>query len=406
MALNIAILLSVALAGLLLFSPRLSKLDVWRATVTPLASIIGSGFLVLAPILVTAYGRSAPLIMAALCLGAYLFGAAIRFNILARNVAEPLADVAVERLELAASWALVFAFMISVGYYLNLFGAFAVSQTPYNGSINAKLLTSAVYILILAVGWFRGFKALERMEYAAVTMKLAIIFGLLIGLTWYFYERATANALFFHQAELSGWPALTLAFGLIITVQGFETSRYLGNTYDAATRIRSMKLAQIVSGVIYMIYIALFAFAFDRSEFTLTETSIIDMMGLITPLLTILLVVAALAAQFSAAIADTSGSGGLVEELTEGRMTARYGYALLVVIGLVITWEADVFQIIAYASRAFALYYTLQSAIAARRAFITPETPWQKKLGFSMLIVLGSMIVFFGNDVESSSAGG
>jgi hypothetical protein len=386
-------------------SPRFSKSTVWRATVTPLASIIGSGFLVLAPILVSAYGRSAPLIMAGLCLGAYLFGAAIRFNIFARNVPQPIEDIAVERLELGASWALVFAFMISVGYYLNLFGAFAVSQTPYEGAVNAKLLTSAVYILILAVGWLYGFKALERMEYAAVSLKLAIIVGLLLGLTWYFYKRASTEALFFHEAALTGWPALTLAFGLIITVQGFETSRYLGHDYDPQTRIRSMKLAQIVCAVIYMVYIGLFAFAFDRSEFSLTETAIIDMMGLITPLLTILLVLAALAAQFSAAIADTSGSGGLVEELTQGRMTARYGYALLVFIGLVITWEADVFQIIAYASRAFALYYTLQSAIAARRAFIIPGTPWHKKLGFSLLVALGSMIVLFGNDVESSNAG-
>ena len=243
------------------------------------------------------------------------------------------------------------------------------------------------------------------MEYAAVTLKLAIIVGLLLGLTWYFYQRASTGALFFHEAELSGWPALTLAFGLIITVQGFETSRYLGHDYDPQTRIRSMKLAQIVCAVIYMVYISLFAFAFDRSEFSLTETAIIDMMGMITPLLTALLVLAALAAQFSAAIADTSGSGGLVEELTQGRMTARYGYALLVFIGLVITWEADVFHIIAYASRAFALYYTLQSAIAARRAFIIPGTPWHKKLGFSLLVALGSMIVLFGNDVESCDAG-
>lgn len=404
MALNIAILISVALAIVLLMSPRFSQSTVWRATVTPLASIIGSGFLVLAPILVSAYGRSAPLIMAGLCLGAYLFGAAIRFNILARNGPHPTEDVALERLELGASWALVYAFMISVGYYLNLFGAFAVSQTPFDGPVNAKLLTSAVYILILVVGWFYGFKALERMEYTAVTLKLAIIVGLLLGLVWYFYERASAGALFFHQSQLSGWPALTLAFGLIITVQGFETSRYLGRDYDPQTRIKSMKLAQIVCAVIYMIYIGLFAFAFDRSEFSLTETAIIDMMGLITPLLTVMLVIAALAAQFSAAIADTSGSGGLVEELTQGRMTARYGYALLVFFGLVITWEADVFHIIAYASRAFALYYTLQSAIAARRACIIPDTPWHKRIGFSLLVALGSMIVLFGNDVESSNA--
>ena len=399
--LTVAILLSVVLASALLLSPRFSKSKVWRATVTPLASIIGSGFLVLAPILVSAYGRNAPLVMAGLCLGAYLFGAAIRFNIFARNAPNPVSDLTVERLEIGASWALVFAFMISVGYYLNLFGAFGVSLTPYDGVTNGKLLTSLVYLLILVVGWFSGFKALEKMEYAAVTVKLAIIVGLLVGLTYYFYQKATGTGLHFHRAQLSGWPAFTLAFGLIITVQGFETSRYLGHNYDPATRIKSMQLAQIVAGVIYMIYIGLFAYAFDRGQFELSETAIIDMMGLITPILPLLLVMAALAAQFSAAIADTSGSGGLFEELTRGRMTARYGYALLVTVGLFLTWEADIFQIIAYASRAFAIYYTLQSAIAARRAFILPGA-WQQKIGFSLLVILGSMIVLFGNDVESS----
>lgn len=404
MALNVAILLSVVLASVLLLSPRFSKSKVWRATVTPLASIIGSGFLVLAPILVSAYGRNAPLVMAGLCLGAYLFGAAIRFNIFARNEPNPVEDVTAERLEIGASWALVFAFMISVAYYLNLFGAFGVSLTPYNGAINAKLLASAVYLLILVVGWLSGFKALEKMEYTAVTVKLAIIVGLLVGLVYYFYHKATTSGLYFHEADLSGWPAFTLAFGLIITVQGFETSRYLGHVYSPMTRIKSMQLAQVVSGVIYMLYITLFAYAFDRGEFQLSETAIIDMMGLITPIFPLLLVMAALAAQFSAAIADTSGSGGLFQELTRGRMTARYGYALLVAIGLFLTWKADVFQIIAYASRAFAIYYTLQSAIAARRAFIVPGA-WPQKVGFSLLVILGSMIVLFGNDVESSGTG-
>ncbi|MEH6756008.1 MAG: hypothetical protein V7676_00690 [Parasphingorhabdus sp.] len=400
MLLNIAIIGSAILASIYLLSPRVSKSRVWRATVTPLASIIGSGFLVLAPILVSAYGRNAPLIMAGLCLGAYLFGAAIRFNIFWRNVPEPLENIAVERLEIAASWSLVFAFMISVAYYLNLLGAFAVSLTPFDNHINAKLLTSAVYILILIVGWTSGFRALERMEYAAVTLKLAIIVGLLVGLTYYFYQKASGSGLYFHAPELSGWPAFTLAFGLIITVQGFETSRYLGHNYDPATRIKSMRLAQAVCAVIYMLYISLFAYSFDRSQFQLSETAIIDMMSLITPILPVLLVAAALAAQFSAAIADTSGSGGLLKELTRGRMSARNGYALLVAVGLFLTWEANIFQIIAYASRAFAIYYSLQSAIAARRAFLVGGTLYQKA-GFILLAVLGTVIVLFGNDVES-----
>ncbi|NRD89415.1 hypothetical protein C8024_08075 [Sphingopyxis sp. BSNA05] len=400
--LNIFIILSAIATGLLLLSPRLSKSTVWRATVTPLASIIGSGFLVLAPILVSDYGYIAPLVMAGLCLGAFLFGAAIRFNILQRNVDHPLPDPWTDRLELAASWALVFAFTISVGYYLNLFGAFGVSLTPFDNSANAKLLTSAVYILILIVGWTRGFKALEKMEYSAVTLKLAIIVSLLVGLSWYFYQKASAETLFDHPPLLSGWPALTLAFGLIITVQGFETSRYLGRDYDPATRIKSMRLAQIVSTVIYMIYIGLFAYSFEREQFALTETAIIDMMGIITPVLPLLLVAAALAAQFSAAIADTSGSGGLVEELTRGHVKARTGYAILVGMGLLMTWSADVFQIIAYASRAFALYYTLQSVIAARRAFLTGGNRL-KGVGFVLLAMLGVLIVLFGNDVESSN---
>ena len=163
-----------------------------------------------------------------------------------------------------------------------------------------------------------------------------------------------------------------------------------------------MRLAQIVSAVIYMIYIGLFAYTFEREQFVLSETAIIDMLGIITPILPLLLVAAALAAQFSAAIADTSGSGGLVEELTRGRIDARTGYALLVAIGLILTWSANIFQIIAYASRAFALYYTLQSAIAARRAFLVLENRLSG-IGFILLAMLGTMIMLFGNDVESSN---
>lgn len=397
---DLAIIVAVAAVGLLLFWPRVYRITIWRAAVTPLASIIGSGFLVLAPILVSAYGSAAPLVMAGLCLGAYAFGSAIRFNIAWRAEQPSGQDTMTDQLELAASWALVFAFMISVAYYLNLFGAFGVSLTRFDTPADARILTSMVYAIILIVGWTRGFKALERMEYSAVAVKLAIIAGLIVGLTFYFYRQASGGNLFVHSGALAGWPSFTLAFGLIITVQGFETSRYLGGNYDAKTRIASMRFAQLVSAFIYMIYIGLFAYSFDRGEFQLSETAIIDMMALVAPVLPVLLVAAALSAQFSAAIADTSGSGGLLVELTRGRMSARNGYALLVAVGLFLTWEADIFHIIAYASRAFALYYAIQAAIAARTAFLN-KSPLTKRIGFLLLAILGIVIVLFGQDVES-----
>ncbi len=107
---------------------------------------------------------------------------------------------------------------------------------------------------------------------------------------------------------------------------------------------------------------------FRSDAVPLKETAIIGLMALVAPILPLLLTAAALAAQFSAAVADTSGSGGLIEELTGGTVSVRVAYALLVVTGLALTWALNVFEIITYASRAFAFYYAIQSAIAAAGA--------------------------------------
>lgn len=150
--LNALIVLATVVTGGLLLYPRVANARLWRAAITPLASIIGSGFLVLGPILDSSFGKYAPLVMVALCLGAYLFGAAIRFNI-ARLATHGAVRSAVEnRLETVASWVLAFAYIISVAYYLNLLGAFAVSLTEFDDALHAKLITSGVFVVVLMVG--------------------------------------------------------------------------------------------------------------------------------------------------------------------------------------------------------------------------------------------------------------
>ena len=399
MSVNIIIIAAVVATAVLLWSPRFHRSITWRAMTTPLASIIGSGFLVLGPILDAAYGWYAPLVMAGLCLSAYAYGAAIRFNIRVSEQRDVRPSGLEERLETAASWSLAFAYVISVAYYLNLFGAFGVSLTAVNDAFHAKLLTSAVFVFILFVGWTQGFRMLEQLEYASVTTKLAIIAGLLVGLAVYFSGKVFDGGLYLNVPQMTGWPALTLAFGLIVTVQGFETSRYLGAEYDSETRIRSMKMAQWVTTGIYMIYIGLFAFVFARGEVELVETAIVDMMGAVAPILPALLVAAALAAQFSAAVADTSGSGGLFSEVMAKRLSPRQAYLGLTGIGLLLTWSANIFEIISYASRAFAVYYMLQALIAALVSFRLPGGR-RRSLLFAAMAVLGALIVLFGQAVE------
>ncbi|MFT6302203.1 MAG: hypothetical protein ACI9XK_004638 [Granulosicoccus sp.] len=382
--------------GLFLW-PRVSQALTWRAIITPLASIIGSGFLVLGPILGSSYGSYAPIAMLLLCAVAYGFGNAIRFNI-------QFIDAQVDRkprehaLETFASWVLAFAYVISVAYYLNLFGAFGVSLTSFDNSFYAKLLTSTVLVLILFVGWTKGFSAMERMEQISVSLKLAIIVGLLLGLGVHFSDQVSAGDLRFDQPVITGWAALTLGFGLIVTVQGFETSRYLGAVYEAPLRIRSMKLAQYISTIIYLTYIVLLTYAFDTRELGLDETAIIDMMAIVAPVLPLLLVAAALSAQFSAAVADTHGAGGLLTELSDGRISPRTAYAILVTAGLIITWAVNLFEIIAYASRAFALYYAAQALIAAFNAKHSGYSALRISF-FAGLAALGLCMAIFGDSV-------
>ncbi|WP_232822997.1 hypothetical protein [Oceanibium sediminis] len=396
--LNVLIVAVTVATGALLLYPRLARARLWRAAITPLASIIGSGFLVLGPILDVSFGTFAPLVMAGLCLGAYAFGAAVRFNI--RRLSDTKgARSRVERvLETGASWALVFAYVISVAYYLNLLGAFSVSLTAQDDAFHAKLVTTAVFAVILIVGGTHGFGALERMEQISAGVKLAIIAGLLYGLAWYATGRAGAGALEFHPATVTGLPAVLLAAGLLVTVQGFETSRYLGAEYDATERIRSMRLAQALAAAIYMIYVCLVSIALTPGTMELSETAIIGLVAVVAPILPLLLIAAAISAQFSAAVADTSGSGGLLAELTHGRITQRMGYAMLVAIGVVLTWSMSVFQIISFASRAFAVYYAIQALIAAQGAMLTGKRG--KALAFALMGVAGVAIAIFGTAVE------
>ena len=93
-------------------------------------------------------------------------------------------------------------------------------------------------------------------------------------------------------------------------------------------------------------------------------TAIIAMTAPVAVVLPVMISIAAIGSQFSAAVADTEGAGGLLSELTKGKVPERYGYALILLVTLALTWETDVNEIIAFASRGFALYYALQCCVA------------------------------------------
>lgn len=119
MVTTIAVALTVLATLAIVFRPAFRRSETWRATVTPLASITGSGFLVVALLLTDDAGRLAPLSMAALVLIGYVMGAVMRFNILhLEPQLEKRASATLRTSEYASHLALVFAYVISVSFYL------------------------------------------------------------------------------------------------------------------------------------------------------------------------------------------------------------------------------------------------------------------------------------------------
>ncbi|BBG66401.1 putative protein [Hydrogenimonas sp.] len=395
---NIVVIVATLLVTALLFSKPIEKSGWWAATAVPLASIIGSGFLVVAPILQMSTGRMAVAAMLLLVTLAYMIGAAIRFNI--RYVEPKLAGGTLHRapytLEILSQWALAFAYIVSVTYYLTLFGDFLLRGAGMVDPMLSKSVTSAVILFIAFYGQHRGFNFLGRFE----AVKLGIIAGLLAGLVFGNTE-AFLHGVWQLPAEhvKPGWHEMQMVLGMLIVVQGFETSRYLGERFPPQLRIRSMRYAQWISGGIYVAYIALMLYYF---KYPLPpegqDTAIITLSKHIATILPVMLVALALIAQFDAAVADAQGGSGLLSELSRKRVSTGLGYIVIAAGGLIIVWSSNVFEVIVYASKSFAVYYTLQASVAALTALKHEDIPhrYAKFFGFSLVASAALSVVVFG----------
>jgi hypothetical protein len=402
---GIAVVVGVA-AMLLLLRPAVGRSAFWRATATPLASIIGSGFLVSAPLVRDMVGYWAPLTIMVLLAVAYLIGAAIRENI--AHVEPLLAEehnhqhnhrLAILQIERLSSVALAFAYFISVAYYLVLFASFLLKIGDVTQPLAIKALVTVILGAIGALGFWRGFGAVEGVEIHAVSAKLAVIAGLVAALVVFNIGLIAGGVRLVPLEATPDVGDVAPLLGLLIIVQGFETSRFLGDAYPAELRIRTMKAAQLISAGIYVVFflVCLPLFAVDSAADGVA--AIVDMLGPVSVVLPLMVILGALASQSSAAIADANGGAGLLHELSGGRILVPYTYPLIAVVAAIITWETDVFSLIALASRAFAFYYGLQCVVATLSARNRARSGLA--VFYAALALLCLAVVIFGAPAEA-----
>lgn len=395
---------AIAVAAVTL-SPKLLKSDMWRATVTPLASIIGSGFLVAGPILGHALGHWAFVGMAALCAVSWIFGIAIRENI--RRAEPMLADNEsniVDWMDWAASLALAFAYFVSVAYYVDLLSAFALKGIGVVDSDLAHIVTTAIIATLGVLGLFGGLRWLEHVELGSVGIKLALIGGIIAALLWTDASRLIEGTLALQKtANVGGWEAMQILLGLIILVQGFETSRYLGDSYDRETRVRTMRNAQLIAFAIYIAFIALLTPWLDgRLPPAGGETHIIDLLRPVGTIVPAFVIGAALMSQLSAAVADMNGGSGLLHSAAPKRIPVAIAYVVCAAASIAVVWSTDIFGVIVWASKAFVFYYGIQAMTAITVEIVDHRsaTRWGRVALFAGAALLAIAVLILGKSAE------
>ncbi len=398
----ILIVTGLALAGYLAFSKRLGGSETWSATLTPLASIMGSGFLVSAPLLAHEVGNLAVVCMAVLLVMAFFVGSALRFNIRYFEPIEHHEGGSAQIIAHLSRFVLVAAYFISITYYLQLLAAFALRFVDSDSAVEASWFTTALLVSIGVAGMWRGLAMFERIERFAVSLNLGVVGALLLGLVVYNVSAVVDGSWALPEVDTGvDGHGMRVLLGLLIVVQGFETSRYLGSEHSAEVRIKTMRSAQIIASVIYVLFLSLATILF-QDGLGADVTAIITMVTPVALVLPIMISVAAIGSQFSAAVADTSGAGGLVENLTGSRLPRRYVYLLIMLVTVALTWEVNVNQIIAYASRAFALFYTLQCVVAFLVAWGLEDARSRtgRLVAFGALALLCLTVFLFGLPAE------
>jgi hypothetical protein len=363
-----------------------------HARVTPLASIFGSGFLVIVPILNAAVGPYSVVAMAIVCALAYAMGSVIRFNI---RHAEPLLEsgepsARVLRYERTANLALVLAYAISVCLYIHILAAFLLGGLGINTPFRENIVTVIIVAAIGLLGRFRGLDMLLIMEKWAlrVTGVLVLLMVAMFAIfDWRAFTTHTVQWPVFPKQDL--WTILTVVGGTLIVVQGFETSRYLGAEYDRELRIRSCRSSQIVSTIIYLVFVAAATPMMHFLGSEVQDNGLLILAAKAATWLPIALVSAAVLSQFSAAVADVVGGGGTVKETTQGRVDERQAYVLICGIAIILAF-ASTLTILSFASRAFAFYYFLQCLVAV---CVTKNT--LQKVLISLLAVVLAFITLF-----------
>ncbi len=384
-------LITLAAIAWYLYRPKVQQSKQYQATVVPLANIMDVGFIVLSPIIVLLAGYGAPLVMLGICLLAMATGFVIAYNI--RHY-EPLekTDDPINKWGRASRWALTAASIVNIAYYTLILVTLIL--WPLSAYTDTRLSVVGAILLgaLIITGMSGGMDKLNRLGDRTTAFNLAAIVAVVVGFIVFNIQAMFGGRWNFPATDTSiDTDDLRKILGFFAIVQGFEASRYIGSQFAAGLRIRTMRVAQVISSVVFVALLAAVLILFVGATTKLDSTAIFVVSKDVGKAMPWLILLAALGSEGSAIINATTSRSDMLVNNGIGR---RWSFVILLLPAIAVFLLADVTQAVALASRVFAIYYLFQAVMAgilARRA-----KNWWAVAGFTAIGLAMGVIAIFG----------
>jgi hypothetical protein len=382
-------ILAVAYA---LYRPRVQQSKEYQATVVPLSNIMDVGFILFSPAIVLLVGFRAPFFMLGICLVAIAAGFAMAYNI--RHY-EPIEGEGgrPDRLERVSEWSLLGASMVNIAYYTMIL--MALIQLPFDwNSVNGRTVMGVTLLAVLVVvGMKGGMDWLNQLGNRTTAFNLAAVIGVVVAFLVANVQEMLGGRWDLGPSPDMGTEEIRKMIGLFAIVQGFEASRYIGVRFGAERRVSTMRIAQTISTIVFVIFVGtlLLAFLPIPSGITADGTAIFAVSGLVGDALPWLLLVAALGSQTSAIIGATSSRSDMLVNKKIPRATT---FPIILLPAILLVIFVDINMAVNLASRVFAAYFTMQASLAAMLA--VRKQNWWAVAGFVGVALMMLTILIFG----------
>ena len=375
-----------------LYRPRVQQSTRYQATVVPLANIMDVGFILFAPAIVLLVGFRAPFFMLGICLVAIAAGFAIAYNI--RHY-EPIEGEGgrPDRLEGIAYWSLLGASMVNIAYYTMVL--MALIQLPFDwNSVNGRTVMGVTLLAVLIViGMSGGMDWLNEVGNRTTAFNLAAVIGVVVAFLVANVQEALGGRWDLGPSPDMGTEEFRKVLGLFAIVQGFEAARYIGVRFGAEQRVSTMRNAQTVSTIVFVVFVTTLLLAFLPTPPGITPdgTAIFAVSGLVGDALPYLLLLAALGSQTSAIIGATSSRSDM---LMNHKIPRTMTFPIILIPAIVLVIFVDVNVAVNLASRVFAAFFTIQAVLATTLA--ARKQNWWAVAGFVGVALMMLAILIIG----------